>query len=194
MKRLLLVVGMFAAGCFSTSARSMTELKTPQPIAASADQATVVFVRPSKLAWAISANILDENGKFLGDMPADGHFAVTLPPGHHTFVVWAENTDALSADLQPGKVYYVEVYASMGAWSAHMHFRAIKPSLPSWAERDQWMTKTKQYASDFVTGQANLDKKGAQAVNERLRRGQEHLTQYKGADLDQHTLAAADGI
>jgi hypothetical protein len=127
-------------------------------------------------------------------MPAEGHFAVAVPPGHHTFTVWAENTDVLSADLSPGKVYYVEVYASMGAWSAHMNFRAIKPSLSNWGERDGWMTHTKQYASDFVTGQANLEKKGAKAVAERLRRAEEHLAHYKGADLDIHTLVASDGI
>jgi hypothetical protein len=191
----LLALLLPIAGCFSeVSARSMTEIKPPQPIAASPNQAMVVYVRPTKQAYAISANILDENGRFLGDMPAQGHFAVALPPGRHTFVVWAENTDALSAELMPGKIYFVEVYASMGAWSAHMHLRAIKPSLPSWAERDHWISSTNQYAADTASGQANLAKKGAEAIAERLRRGQEHLTQYQGAELDSHTLAATDGI
>jgi len=32
-----------------------------------------------------------------------------LRSGRHTFVSWAENTDALVADLLPGKIYFVEV-------------------------------------------------------------------------------------
>jgi hypothetical protein len=184
-----------AGGCGTTStARFMAEVVPPQPIAAPPDRAVVVFVRPSNIAWAIAANILDENGRFLGDMPAKGHFSVAVPPGPHMFVIWAENTDALSATLLPGRIYFVEVYPSMGGWSAHMHFRAIKPSLPSWMEKDGWMVGTTQYVPDQAGGQANLVEKGQQAVQERLRRGREHLTLYQGADLDAHTLGEADGL
>jgi hypothetical protein len=192
-RHLPLLACVFAAGCFGTSANYMTAMRPPQAIAAPPDQAMVVFVRPSKMAYAVSANILDETGRFLGDIPAEGHFAVPIAAGRHTFVIWAENTDALTAELLPGKIYFVEVYASMGAWSAHMHLRAIKPSLGSWAQRDGWMLSTTQYTPDLAAGQANLAGK-VEAVQERLRRGNEHLAKYQGADLDLHTLAPTDGI
>ena len=171
----------------------MAEVIPPRPIAAPPDQAVVVFVRPSNLAYAVSANILDETGRFLGDMPARGHFAASLPPGRHMLIVWAENTDAMTVSLLPGRIYFIEVYASMGAWSAHMHLRAIKPSLPSWYEKDNCMRSTTQYVADVASGQANLA--GRQDdLRERLRRGQEHLSQYQGADLDAHSLAETDGF
>jgi hypothetical protein len=149
-------------------------------------------VRPSHFAWAIGANVLDENGRFLGDALAGGWFAAAMSPGHHEFTVWAENTDAISADLVPGRIYYVEVAATMGWGSAQMHLRAIKPSLPNWAHRVEWMRTSKPYLPDYAAGQANLDARAADTA-ERLRRAREHLSSYRGEALGEHTLAPGDG-
>jgi hypothetical protein len=193
-QRLTLLVALsLCAGCAS-SARYMMEVQAPRPIVGQADAATVVFVRPSKLGFAVSANIIDEQARFLGDIPAKGHFITVVAPGHHTFVIWAENTDALAADLLPGRIYFVEVYVTPGALSAHLHLKAIKPNLPNWAERDRWMMSTQQYAVDQAAGQSNLYRKGAEAVQERLRRGLEHLSKYAGPAIDERTLAASDGL
>jgi len=185
---------MLTLSACGTSARFMMEVHPPRPIAAQADAAAIVFVRPSKLAFAVSANIIDEQAHFIGDIPAAGHFSAMVAPGHHVFVIWAENTDALVADLLPGKIYFVEVEVGWGALSAHFHLKAIKPAQPNWAERDQWMISTTQYSADQMGGQANLYRKGSEAVQERLRRGMEHLSKYMGADLDSRTLAPGDGI
>ena len=99
---LLMTVAVAGAGCAS-SVRNMAEVTPAQRLVAPGDQALVVFVRPSKYAYGVSANILDEQGRFLGDTPAKGHFAVALPPGRHMLVVWAENTDALDVELAPGR-------------------------------------------------------------------------------------------
>ena len=182
-----------ASGCAS-AARYMEEVHPSRKIVAPPDLATVVFVRPSKLAFAVSANIIDEGGRFIGDIPAKGHFAAVVPPGHHTFVIWAENTDALSADLAPGRIYFIEVYPSMGAFSAQMHMKAIKPSLPNWSRRDQWMQETTQFRADQAGGQENLVRKGEEKVRERVRRGMEHMSKYEGEKLDSRTLGAGDGV
>jgi hypothetical protein len=190
----LLLAAVVASGCGS-AARYMVEQKPPVPLAPAPGKAMVVFVRPSKWAYAVSANIIDQNGTFLGDIPAKGHFAVSLPPGQHLLVVWAENTDALAVDLAPGKVYFVEVYATPGAWSAHMHMRAIKPGMPQWAMRDQWMVNTTQFVvSDPAGAQANLERKGRDKIMERVRRGQEHMTRYSPGQQFERTLAQADGL
>ena len=183
-----------ASGCVTTTqARNMVEVAPPQRLVAPADAALVVFVRPSKFAFAIAANIIDEQGRFLGDSPAAGHFAAILPPGRHMFVVWAENTDAIDADLAPGKIYFVEVAPTMGAFSAQMHLRAIKPSSANYGHRDEWMVKTQQYAVMGTGGQDNLNRR-PDDVRERLRRAQEHLTKYSDAEREERTLRAPDGI
>jgi len=189
-----LVVGTLGTVGCGASARYMLKNESPQPMAAPPDKALVVFVRPSNYAFAVSANILDEGGRFVGDAVAGGNFAVALPPGQHTFVSWAENTDALVANLAPGKIYFVEVYVTMGAFSAHFHMRAIKPSSANWSKRDQWMAGTSQYRVDFQAGNAALSEKGADKIQERLRRGQEHMTKYDERDRFERTLDLGDGV
>jgi hypothetical protein len=111
------------------------------------------------------------------------------------FVVWAENTDCLVADLMPGRIYFVETYITPGAFSAHFHLKAIKPSLPNWARRDEYMARTTQFAVDQAAGQDNLvRKKGADAVQERIRRAQEHFARYQGEEIESRTLGPNDGI
>jgi len=107
--------------------------------------------------------------------------------------VWAENSDAVAADVVAGRVYFVEVAATMEAFSAQMHLRAIKPGLKSWERRDEWLRGSQQYASDAAAGQANLDRR-AQDVAERLRRGHEQLTKYSGDKLAEHTLGPDDSV
>jgi hypothetical protein len=172
----------------------MTKNPAPQPVVARPDQALVVFVRPSNMGFGVAANILDESGHFVGDAVAGAHFVVAMPPGRHTFTIWAENTDALVADLAPGKIYFVETYISMGAFSAHFHLRAIKPSLPNWNERERWIGATEQYTVDFAGGNAGLAEKGPEKVAERLRRGQEHLAKYNDVERFERSLAPGDGI
>ncbi len=107
--------------------------------------------------------------------------------------MWAENSDAVAADVVAGRVYFVEVAATMEAFSAQMHLRAIKPGLKSWERRDEWLRGSQQYASDAAAGQANLDRR-AQDVAERLRRGHEQLTKYSGDKLAEHTLGPDDSV
>lgn len=182
------------SGCGS-AARYMVEQKPPVALRPSPGQALVVFVRPSKFAWAVSANILDGRGTFLGDMPAKGHFGVSLPAGQHLFVVWAENTDALVANLAPGRIYFVEVYPTMGAFSAHMHMRAIKPGTPQWEKRDGWILDSTQFVvSDPQGAQENLERKGRDRIMERIRRGREHMEKYDATERFERTLAESDGL
>jgi hypothetical protein len=184
---------LLAIGCATTSSPFMRPSETQEPLHAPLDQAVVVFVRPSGFAFLLGANILDENGRFLGDSMAESYFAVRLKPGRHMFTVWAENTDAITADLAPGRIYYVEVAPTMGAWSAQMHLRAIKPGLPSWPRLSEWMGASKRLVADLAAGQENLDRR-ASDVAERLRRAREHLAEYHGQELVQHSLRPEDGV
>jgi hypothetical protein len=188
-----LIVICFATACSVSSPYMRPTGTAAHALHAPADQALVVFVRPSQMAWAVGANILDEQGRFLGDSLAGSYFAVAMPPGAHMFTVWAENTDGLSAELAPGRVYYVEVAPTMGAFSAQMHLFAIKPGRPSWDHLSEWMARAQEYTSDFVAGQSNLDKRHDD-VAERLRRAREHLARYSGDDRARHSLAAGDGV
>jgi hypothetical protein len=160
----------------------------PQP-----GQALVVFVRPSGFGAAIHPTILDESGRFVGEANARACFGVTVPPGRHRFVVWAENTDALDADVVADKTYFVLVEANLGWGSARMHLYAFTPRHPDWPKREHWLAETRLYTTDFVGGQAYMQTR-ANEVAERLRRAEENMVGYSPEDRARRTLAVTDGL
>jgi len=179
-------------GCAATSPYMHSQPPSPL-IRPGPNQAQVVFVRPSSFAFGLKFTILDHSGRFLGDSLPRSQFAVMVPPGRHVFIVWAENTAALRADLAPGRTYFVEVAPRMGAFSARVHLLAITPRRASWLERDAWLQATERLQSDFVAGQSYLTARGPDTM-ERVRRALEHLQQYDAAELADRTITPADGI
>jgi hypothetical protein len=161
------------------------------PIGALADHATVVFVRPSGIGFAVNFAILDDQGKWVGDAVAQTHFAVSLPPGDYLFVGWAENTAALKASLAAGRVYYVEVYPVMGAFSAQVQFEALTARSEDWSKVDDWLKTTKRL-QPLDTGVANMDAKHDDALK-RVATAKENWDGYSSEDKARRTLRPEDG-
>lgn len=192
---LALVVALTTAlltGC-SASSDYMREVAHPQPPTGNPQAATVVFIRPSSFASSLATTILDGRGRFLGDALPSSYFVVQMPPGEHLFISWAENTASLKANLAPGLVYYVEVAPTMGAFSARVHLRAVKPSTENWAELPEWLEESTQYEPDEAAGQAYLTSR-QEDVTERIRRGNEILTEYDPEEMAERTLNPGDGL
>jgi hypothetical protein len=180
-----------AVGC-SASSEYMRPVAAPQPVKPAADGAVVVFVRPSSFGGALKQTILDGKGRFLGEALPSSRFSVTLPPGEHTFIVWAENTGAVKADLASGKVYFVEVALSMGALSARADLIPIKPGSEAWNDLEGWLAETDAFTPDADGGQAYLSER-KDDVDERIKRAKEHLANYDEKELALHTIRPGDG-
>ncbi len=129
-----------AAACLvATGCGAMPSYMHATTIAGKADpaHATVVFVHHSeprdgdcapdeicarasrgyRFAGTPTVRIVDENAQFLGDSAAGTSFAVAFAPGQHWFVGWARDgagsVEALEANLDAGRVYYVDVRGSL---------------------------------------------------------------------------------
>jgi hypothetical protein len=178
-------------GC-SVSSPYMHEQAPPQPIPASRDKATIVFLRPSSYGGRVKTTILDTRGRFLGEDWGSTYFAVQVEPGEHVFLAWAENTAALRARLAAGKTYYIEVAPKMGALSARMHLLALTPRSASWSKVPEWMSGSVQVVPDEAAGQAYLQAR-ATDVDERIRRAKEALSKYSSEELAERTLRPEDG-
>jgi hypothetical protein len=193
MNRAFVLAVMLLGGC-GPSIVYMHPVEPPQPLAAPPNTGLVVFVRPSGYGGAAPADILDEAGRWMGRTSGMASFAVATPPGHHMFVVWGENTDAVDVDVQPGHIYFVEVAITMGWASAQFHLYAISPRTPSWPKRDEWMAKSRQMQPDMQAGSTILAGR-ENDVQERLRRAREHLAKYQGTPEEvRHFMLANDGI
>jgi hypothetical protein len=185
------LLAVMATGC-SASSEYMRPVVSPQQVKPASDQATVVFVRPSSFGGALKQTILDGEGRFLGEALPSSRFSVSLPPGEHTFIVWAENTSAVKASLAAGKIYFVEVSLSMGALSARADLVPIKPGTEAWEMLEGWLAETDAFDPDAAGGQAYLAER-KEDVDERIKRAREHLANYDAEDLTAHTLRPQDG-
>jgi hypothetical protein len=185
------LAAMAVTGCAGSS-DYMKEAASPAPIAAPADQAVVVFVRPSGLAFAINFAILDQNGNWLGDAVAKSHFAVSLPPGEYMFIGWAENTAALKATLAAGRVYYVEVTPEIGLAYSRVFFEALTPRHEDWKELPGWLKDTKRL-EPLPTGAAYIRGRREDALK-RVASAKENWDDYSTEDKEGRTLNAEDGV
>lgn len=170
----------------------MMEAQAPQTVAANASAATVVFIRPSSYGGR-EFPILDEHGRFLGATPGDSWFVTSVPAGEHMFIAWSEGTPTLKATLEPGKIYYVEVGVTMGAWSARARLFAVGPQRPQWAELPKWLSDTKPVvaAPDAMQRfQADL----GDEVSTVVQKGVQNYAEYDAEAKGLRTLQPADGV
>jgi len=191
MRRLFFVVFVLLTACVGHSSYMTEATLTSARVEPDTQSAVVTFIRPSRFAVTLVPTILDENASFLGACDATSKFSVSLAPGHHVFVVWAENSDALAADLAPGKHYYVEVSGTEGWTSARFHLIALTPRSKKWHELDRWLGETTTLVP-LAAGRTYVDSR-RDAAMERVRRGMEHLRSYDTVDLEKRTIRADDG-
>lgn len=128
-------------------------LKEVQPAqAVSADSAaTVVFLRHRSMLFLLPAVVTDGRDNPIADLPASSHLVARVSAGKHSFAVCSyKRCDFVDADLQAGRVYYVEIDPSVDGPLAGGGFslRALKPSAPGWAQRKQWVSSSRQFVVD----------------------------------------------
>jgi hypothetical protein len=188
---LALLILLAAAGCGGPS--YMTQAASPQPPAADPAMATVFFIRPSGYAGGREYVILDETGRFLGEVKGESYFVTKMPPGEHSFVAWSEGSPTLRATLEAGKIYYVEVGVVIGAWSPRARLFAIGPQRKPWPELAGWLAQSRLLVPTQGAEQRFAQDKGAEA-REVVQKG---LAEYAGYDAEAkslRTLTPADGV
>lgn len=190
MKRLLNLAGAVVAlvmlsGCVSTS-EYMAAATGPEP-QATADQALMVFMRPSNYGGAIQASVYEVEGTgndFIGIVSANTKIAHLVEPGEHLFMVVGENADFVNATVEAGKTYYVLVSPRVGMWKARFSLLPIhsdadaKYSLQSadfleWQRDTRWVETTasaegwyQSHKADIAAKQADYTQKWNEASAE----------------------------
>ena len=124
----------------------------PTSFVAPADEALVVFVRPSKRGKAISFYVVDESKKLLTLVKSNEHVAITLSPGKHSLYVVAENAGLVRAELAAGRTYIISTRPKMGLGRARVVVEPALRTSPNFAESAKWLRDTKQGNPDFDKG------------------------------------------
>ncbi len=93
------------------------------------DKAVVYFVRPSGSGFAINFSYFDSD-KFIGLFAGKGYIRYECNPGTHLFWARSENKDFIEAEVEAGKIYFVEAMVLMGFVKAQVALLPINPDNP----------------------------------------------------------------
>lgn len=145
--KLLALLSMFLlAGCAGSSSYMSDVPPERANYTTQADQALVVFMRPSGFGFAIQSSvfdIVDENPVFVGIVSAKAKVAYYVNPGERRFMVISESADFMDATLEAGKVYYALVTPRMGVWKARFSLRPVRKADLESAEFAGWYKQTR---------------------------------------------------
>jgi len=90
-------------------------------------KAVVYFARTSSLGFAINFSYYDGD-RFIGKFNGPKYLRYECEPGEHVFWARTENRDFVAADLEAGKIYFIEAEPNMGAIKAAVQLEPINPS------------------------------------------------------------------
>ena len=116
MKRLLIIVCVSIISFYADA-----QLRGPSP-----GKAVVYFVRVSDLGFAINFSYFD-SATFIGIASGRNYFRYECDPGWHLFWARSENKAYVEADLEEGKIYFIEVVPQMGALKASVDLYPVHP-------------------------------------------------------------------
>jgi hypothetical protein len=138
MKKLTLIIFLV---CISFATFSQTkgnaqtggkqkEIKKIKPneslLSAPENKAVVYFVRPSVLGVAINFSYFD-SASVIGKFNGRKYLRYECDPGNHLFWARSENRDFVKANLEKGKVYFIEAIPTMGALKARVVLNPLDP-------------------------------------------------------------------
>lgn len=91
---------------------------------APADKAVVYFMRTSSLGMAINFSFFDST-TLIGVFNAPKYIRYECEPGQHIFWARSENKDYIEAEVEAGKIYFIEAIPLMGAIKAGVDLQPV---------------------------------------------------------------------
>lgn len=119
MKKIHLISAFLLCIAFSSFGQGIP----PAP----ADKAVVYFVRPSGTGFAINFSYFDSD-KLFGLFAGKGYIRYECSPGTHLFWARSENKDFVEAEVEAGKIYFVEAVVQMGWVKAQVRLQPLDPN------------------------------------------------------------------
>lgn len=124
----ILLTALMVSGC-ATGRYTLPAESTAYDV--KADQALVIFMRPSFVGGAITSALfeIDESGgdTLIGIIGPEEKIAHYTSPGNNKrFMVISENADFMDANLDADKVYYAVVTPRIGVWRARFSIHPFK--------------------------------------------------------------------
>ena len=150
-------------------------------------KAVVYFVRVSSLGFAINFSYFDKD-KFIGKFKGTNYMRYECEPGEHLFWSRSENRDFITAELEAGKIYFVEAVPQMGGLKAQVQLVPINPKEGSKKLGKIEKLINKKLAESFSENELKNENENLKdVITKGLEKYQEILTKGKKIDrLEKH--------
>ncbi len=168
MKKLFISIAVYLLGSVLCTGQDLT----PAP----ADKAVVYFVRPSSFGFAINFSYFD-SARLIGKFNGTGYIRYECDPGTHLFWARSENKDFVEADVEAGKIYFLEAIPQMGGIKAGVRLAPVDPKSQKKMEKLLKLLNKKSPES-FTPEQLEEEQKKMDDV---IKRGLEKYLQEKEA-------------
>jgi hypothetical protein len=132
---------------------------------APADKSVVYFARTSALGFAINFTYFD-SATVIGKSNGANYIRYECIPGTHLFWGRSENRDYIEADLEGGKIYFIEAIPQMGAIKAGLKLEPVDPTNEKTMKRI-WKLLNKKEAETFSAEQLQEETKKMASIIER---------------------------
>nr|WP_287410779.1 hypothetical protein [Pseudodesulfovibrio sp.] len=168
-------------------------LDTEKPVIANANDAVVVFMRPSMLGGAIQSSVFDvtnQENKFIGIVSTDTKVAYATQPGPKTFMVIGESADFAKAELEAGKTYYMLVTPRMGFWKARFSLRPVTKTELNGEDFAEWSCEC-AYVKNSTTAELWAKENALDIQNKRTEYYKDWMEK---PEIERPLLRSTDGI
>jgi hypothetical protein len=144
-----------------------------QPILpAPEDKAVVYFVRPSAMGYMINFSYFDSS-QFIGQFNGRNYLRYECDPGTHLFWARCENRDFVEAELEAGRIYFIEAKVRIGWISSRVR---LFPVDPGDGEKMKMITKFVESRSEDWQ---NISGRGLRKYKKRTAKGKQFMRMEK---------------
>ncbi len=134
MKLLVVCFALFMGGCASLMVDAKSPL-TDKPSTARVYFALDQFMPQGR-------GYITDGTKLLGAISNGKHFVADLEPGEHTIMLISEQDEAIKANLEAGKSYYVRVFVTPGVMSTRTYWTPLKDTAEDKKLREEMIANT----------------------------------------------------
>src|SRR5688572_28868858 len=111
------ILAIIVSFCFYNATGQTLE---PAPL----NKAVVYFVRPTSIGFAINFSYFDST-QLIGKFNGPAYIRYECEPGKHLFWACSENRDFVEAEVEAGKIYFIEAAVMMGAVKAAVDLKPL---------------------------------------------------------------------
>lgn len=188
---------LLLSGCTSSLMQKSSIENTVIPTA-KADQAQIVFMRPSTFGGAIQSSVFDlkhdknqlPEDKFVGIVSSTTKVRYEAEPGFHMFMVVGESADFMQANLEAGKTYYALVTPRMGWWKARFSLKPLHSNDLKSGDFQDWVNSTDWFENTDASRQWALDNR--ESIQDKKTEYLEKWQTKSDAEKDELTLKEFD--